>query len=164
MKLEFEQTVEHIRDLQKNHFLKNKWIKRFGIFMIIMFAFNVIGNFLLPEFKIENLISSIVPILVIGFLWWFLIRIGNKQMTSEKNKDLLLGPRVVEFFEDKINYKTKIIDTNYQWEAVTSLKESDLCFYLYTGSNQALIIPKSAFKDNQQQKEFEDLINSKVKT
>ncbi|MFK7776247.1 MAG: YcxB family protein [Saprospiraceae bacterium] len=84
-------------------------------------------------------------------------------MTSGKNKDLLTGSRVVEFFEDKINYTTKIIDTNYQWEAVTSLKESDLCFYLYTGSNQALIIPKSAFKDGQQQREFEDLINRKVK-
>jgi hypothetical protein len=85
-------------------------------------------------------------------------------MTSGKNKNLLTGHRVVEFFDDKINYKTKIIDTNYQWEAVTSFKESDLCFYLYTGSNQALIIPKSAFKDKEQQKEFEDLIKSKVKT
>ncbi|MFK7776246.1 MAG: hypothetical protein AB8F94_29260 [Saprospiraceae bacterium] len=73
MKLEFEQTVEHIRDLQKNHFLKNKWIKRFGIFMIIMFAFNLMGTFFMEEFKIENLISSIIPILTIGVLWWFLI-------------------------------------------------------------------------------------------
>ena len=132
--------------------------------MILMFAFNVVGTFLMEEFKIENLISSIVPILIIGVLWWFFLRIGNKQMTSGKNKDLLTGHRVVEFFDDKINYKTKILDTNYQWEAITSLKESDLCFYLYTGSAQALIIPKSAFKDDLQQKEFEDLINRKIKT
>ena len=163
MKLEFEQTVEHIRDLQKNHFLKNKWLKGFGIFMIIMFAINILGTFLMEEFRIETLISTLVPFLTIGIVWWYILRRGNKQMTSGKNKDLLTGPRVVEFFDDKINYKTKILDTNYQWEAVTNLKESGLCFYLYTGSNQALIIPKSAFKDEQQQKEFEDLIKSKIK-
>ncbi|MFT6320410.1 MAG: hypothetical protein ACJAT4_001335 [Granulosicoccus sp.] len=164
MKLEFEQTIEHIRDLQKNHFLKNKWIKRFGIFFIIMLAINMYGLGEGKSFKIENLISTILPIFIIGGIWYAIMKFGNKQMTSGKNKDLLTGHRVVEFFDDKIKYKTKIIDTNYQWEAVTSFKESDLCFYLYTGSAQALIIPKSAFINEQQQKEFEDLIKSKVKT
>lgn len=163
MKLEFEQTVEHIRDLQKNHFLKNKWIKRFGIFFVIMLALNFYGLSVREGFKIETLISIILPVFIMGGIWYLILKYGNKQMTSGKNKDLLIGPRVVEFSEDNINYKTKIIDTNYRWEAVTNFKESDLCFYLYTGSNQALIIPKSAFKDHQQQKGFEELVNRKIK-
>lgn len=164
MKLEFEQTVEHIRDLQKNHFFKSKWIKRFAIFFVIMLALNFYTLNKDEGFKMETIISIILPIFIMGGIWYAILKYGNKQMSSGKNKDLLIGPRVVEFFDDKINYKTNILDTNYQWEAISNLKESDLCFYLYTGSVQALIIPKSAFKDEQQKKEFEDLIKSKVKT
>jgi len=70
---------------------------------------------------------------------------------------------LIEFFDEEINYKSKILDTNYQWEAITNLKESGLCFYLYTGTAQAIIIPKSAFKNDQQQKQFEELIKNKLK-
>ena len=66
MKLEFEQTVEHIQDLQKNHFLKNKWFKRLGIFFIIMMIINLYGLGEGEGFKMENLISVILPIFIIG--------------------------------------------------------------------------------------------------
>jgi len=100
--------------------------------------------------------------IVIGLVWWATLRIIRKRLSQGKNKDLMFGNRVIEFKDDSLLYKTNQSETTYQWSAFSKLHSSELSYLLYLGTDQAIIIPKSAFENENQRLDFEKMIREKI--
>lgn len=162
MKIEFIQTEEHIMDFQKAHFAKIFWLKGLIIFVVVMMLINLFFPLILNGFSWDRFLPSFIPLIVIGLVWWFTLKIIRKRLSQGKNKDLMIGNRIVEFKGDSVFYKTNISETTYQWDAFSKTHVSKLSYLLYLGSNQAIIIPKSAFENENQKLGFEKMIKEKI--
>ena len=80
MKLIFEQTPEHIKDLQKKLFFggRGKFYLIVLILVILISVFNSIteseSTSTEPVNYLAVILSWIIPIVIIGFIWYFLFK------------------------------------------------------------------------------------------
>lgn len=160
MKLVFEQTPEHVKSFQKNHLANYSFLKYALIAGIIMVITNLILSSSQPF--TEALLSWALPIFLIIGMWYFILKFIIARNIS-KNKDILLGKREIEIFDEKIFCKTEFSETNLLWNGFLKMEESSICYFLYMGTQQALIIPKNAFDNDAQKSEFEALAKSKIR-
>ena len=65
-----------------------------------------------------------------------------KQVFSNPENSNLIGYREMTFSEDEILLKSDKIDLKMAWNTIIKVGDMDTHFLLYTGSNQAYIIPK----------------------
>ncbi len=82
------------------------------------------------------------------------------------NQNYFRDPRlqeehVVNFYDDKIIFNIKKTTASVQWKQYSQYLENEEFYLLYYADETFLIIPKRAFKDDQQGK-FKKLINTKL--
>lgn len=161
MKLVFEQTPEHFKSLQKNSLANFAFLKYALVGGIIM----IITNIVLSSSKIgipNALIIWLIIIFITIGLSYFMMRYLITRSLS-KNRDQFLGTREMDISDEKIFYKTPHSESNMLWSGFSKMEESSICYFLYMGTQQAVIIPKSAFENNAQKSEFEKLAKSKIR-
>lgn len=171
MKLIFEQTPEHIKDLQKKVFFGGRW-KIYLIIAIVLVLLNVY-NFIpsetesySPDIEMVNplaeILSWIAPIIIIGLFWYFIIKRAYGKNAIKKNNPSMIGPRELDISAESIHYKTNEFTGTFNWSGLTDFKETKLSYFLHIGKAQAIIVPKSAFESEEQEKEFTILVNKKM--
>jgi hypothetical protein len=89
----------------------------------------------------------------VGLVTYFLTRFADstKQKalkTFIKNNPQNIGPRQIDYDEDKVTLTTNSSSTDYRYSAFIKIEENNNYFFLFTGNQTALILPK-AMPDNQ---------------
>jgi ABC-type transport system involved in cytochrome bd biosynthesis fused ATPase/permease subunit len=96
----------------------------------------------------------IICVLTIG-IYWFNSSRAYKQTAFSK------GELNYTFNEEGIQYDVPDSNGNLKWSAITKVKESKEFFYLYTTKVTAIIIPKRAFKIEDDLTVFKNLLVSR---
>lgn len=172
MKLRFEQTPEHLRDLQKQVFLRGRG-KIYLIVIIGIILINIISS-TYSEPQVNNstisttnffaeALSWIIPFTIIATLWYFIFKLLTSKASIKKNSPTLIGSRELDISKENIYYKSDIFEGKFAWKGLSSFKKSKLCYFLHIGKFQAIIIPKSAFSSKEQEEEFVQLVSQKLK-
>ena len=159
MKLTFEQTTDDLWDFSKHAFSKNNGVKIFGIAILFIVIFNSFDD----GVSIKNLLTLLMVVALFLFFTFIILRIIRKNiLNDEKNKKALRGERDVHILDDKIIVQTQSSRTEYEWEDIIKLSQSNLNYFLFIGAMQAIVISKSAFKNSDEQKKFEEIIASNI--
>ncbi|WP_315814442.1 YcxB family protein [Paraflavitalea speifideaquila] len=55
--------------------------------------------------------------------------------------------------------KDEASESKYTWEAIVRKAETPFCYYLYTNSHHAIVIPKRAARNTAEKQELERMLN-----
>ncbi len=160
MKLTIDISRQDYADYNKFHFVKTKLKRTVITGVLTVFILQVFLN--LDQFDLTaTIVSSIVSVLV----YVFIINMSlNKTKSIPDNDGTILGQKELEFFEDKINYKTVNSEGSNAWTTIKKLEESSKAFYLYMDTNMAMLVPKRFFKDKSDEEAFKTLVRQKINT
>lgn len=163
MHLSFQQSPSDLTDLTFHSLKQNPWIKVFVTIFILGIGFNLYNLVNKEDFQAAQVLSWLIPVVLIIIIWAFIIKIVNKRrFENPANKDVLIGQRDIELLEDEIRVKTPIADTTYQWSAITKLGQSKKNYFMFLGNTRAIIISKTAFQNDMEQQAFERLVSKKI--
>ena len=164
MQFIFQQTPEDIKDLQDHAFDKSKYYRYIGIATIPVIGI-ILWSLLGDGPEIAMVLSWVIPLVLMAFFFVIFYRFMIKRaMNNPENKKRLYGRREMTFTDDGFSAITPDADTHYQWSAVTKLEESAKSYFLYTGGNQLVLLPKRVAKTPTEQAELELLLHSKFPT
>ena len=134
----------------------------FIAFIAIEFYFNPLQKHNYTIFKSVGVIGGLLFVLYLVFQTPFSIKAKAKKMLlKEENKHFLFEADL--FLNDNGIASSDILSTNnYKWSSIVKFCITQRCFYLYTNSIQALIIPKRLFKSQIDIDQFEKFLSEKV--
>jgi len=159
MHLEFSYNKEEVLNALRYHFMQRGEIKVFRNTLFTLLAFALAGY----AFKIVTIgaligISGMVLLIAIAF--WFLLPVSiyNKAATFKDNIHL-------KYSEEGITISTRSSENQrlLSWSTFTRVVEAKNFFFLYRGKKNFFLVPTSAFKSEDAQKEFSQLANKKIK-
>jgi hypothetical protein len=81
-------------------------------------------------------------------------------LLKEGNSSALVGHQILDFSPDGIFSKSPVGEGKINWASIDKVIPSEKCFYLYTSSLNALVVPKSCFRSENEQKDFLEYVNS----
>lgn len=76
----------------------------------------------------------------------------------------LKWPYHLRFAEDGIEFRTDNLDSRLGWLLYTNVLIDHHSYLLYQGNAQFTIIPKHALPDDESRREFEQLLEKKIRT
>lgn len=82
-------------------------------------------------------------------------------LKSNRNSDLV-GNRKITFEENKVLIETDNSKYETIWSTIERLAETNKYLFLFTSFNQAIVIPKRAFRSTKENDELKFLINVKI--
>ena len=163
MKFIFEQTTDDLLDFGKSTLKKSLFVKQFGIVIACLILLNIDRSLFSDEIQTESLISWILPVAIIVFVWIFISRIVlKKQIWNPGNKQTMMGVWEIDLSENFIRVLTPVSDTIYQWSAFSELGQSTKSYFLHIGKIQAIVIPKRAFQGDVEMEEFEEFVDFRI--
>lgn len=104
---------------------------------------------------------------VIAITYFLLVPWLIRKSIGRRVKDILrqpenqhvLGEAEVILMDTGIIDKDEASESKYSWEAIVRKAETPFCYYLYTNSHHAIVIPKRALRDVAEKQELERLLN-----
>lgn len=140
--LHFEQNEALLYDFTRNHILGRRSRKVLIITVVLLSIFLLIHlisqNFSLEAFLSWELGFLLFLALFIVFLPWISKRNIARTLATSKfglKREMLIS-------EEEIIVKTEASDSTFAWNAILKTSESELSYFLFIASNQALLIPK----------------------
>ncbi len=106
----------------------------FGVYMFIQF----------PKINKEQMIKRL-----------------RKLLSEGENKNAL-GHCTLTLSPEGIHCKRNLSEYKVTWSAIINMIQNDNCFFLYTDSVNAIVIPKDAFASDNARKEFSDYVNNNM--
>jgi hypothetical protein len=94
---------------------------------------------------------GIIYFLMVPFLVKRSIRMRVKRILSKPENQHVLNESEVTISENGIIDRDTVSESRYGWEAIVRKAETKLCYYLYTNSYHAIVIPKRVIKFTEQQ-------------
>jgi hypothetical protein len=184
MNIEFERTIDDLIDFNLFHITHSATIKqqRFlsqvltGVFVaVLIFGFfyllfgvldSIFGVFYLRQ---PGIIYFILIISLLFGAYGFIrfpsinrqqtIRKIEKMLNEENNKEML-GLQVLSLSPEGIFSKSQAGESKVNWSAISRIAQNDKHLFLYLGSVNALVIPKSCFKSEKEQQDFLEYVNT----
>ncbi|HTE26109.1 YcxB family protein [Flavitalea sp.] len=89
--------------------------------------------------------------LMVPFLVKRSIRMRVKRTLAQPENQHVLNESEVTLSENGILDRDTVSESRYGWEAIVRKAETKLCYYLYTNSYHAIVIPKRVIKLKEQQ-------------
>ena len=74
-----------------------------------------------------------------------------KRILAQPENQHVLNESEVTLTENGILDRDTVSESRYDWEAIVRKAETKLCYYLYTNSYHAIVIPKRVIKLTEQQ-------------
>ena len=104
---------------------------------------------------------------IIAITYFLLVPWLIRKSIGRRVKDILRDPENQHVLEEAevVLMDTGILDkdaaseSKYSWDAIVRKAETPFCYYLYTNSHHAIVIPKRAVRNAEEQKELERLLN-----
>jgi len=106
-------------------------------------------------------IYSIFAVLFMLYLKWRVRRQIERwvdKLVEESGESRIFSRNELTVTERGIHDKTDDSETTYQWSAILKRVEAYNCYYLYTNSRFALVVPKRVFSSTQERQEFDKLL------
>ncbi len=105
-----------------------------------------------------------------GLLYLLLVPLFIKRAVRRRVKDILykkenqhvLDESEVVLSDTGITDSDSVSQSRYEWDAIVHYAETPESHYLYTNSYHAIVIPKRAISDDNEQKELQRLLNSRL--
>ena len=92
---------------------------------------------------------GIVYFLLVPFLVKRSIRMRVKGILAKPENHHVLNESTVTISDSGILDRDTVSESRYGWEAIVRKAETNLCYYLYTSSYHAIVIPKRVIKQNE---------------
>jgi YcxB-like protein len=162
-KLEFTYTESDYLAATRALFLNSQSIiGRLIVTTILVLISGVLMSILIGDFWIWGIIA-LVLLFEVAIFYNFLIRIPRQLFRGDaKFRDRF----EVTYSEEGLAVKTKQIDSKLAWSLYTKVIESPTFYLLVYGHELRMmtLLPKRAFRSQQQQSAFRELINRKIST
>ncbi|GEK91235.1 YcxB family protein [Alkalibacterium kapii] len=163
MKLEYELTEEDYLNFNIYHSRKSPSIKKkifiqriMGpiIFMITPF---VVTNF--SDIPLWYWLTIFIFMSIVWFIYYpkyvnWELKKGVEKMLEEGNNENLFDRKSLTITEEGLREVSSIGSSNVSWDKINSVDETKEYIYVYISSLSAHIIPKRAFNDPNEQKNF----------
>lgn len=132
-----------------------------------IFTYAIIAAAYLFLVQKDTSVSGMLIFAAPAIIYFFLIPMLVKRGIRQKVRAALAKPENSSILEmaEVIISDTGIMETDsnseskYTWEAINRKAETPLCYYLYTNSHHAIVIPKRVLKNAEEKKELERLFN-----
>jgi Ca2+/Na+ antiporter len=170
---EYEFTKEDYTSFYKYEYLNSperkiiwrKYYIRYFLFLIVI-SFVVLYN--LKDVKID--FFSIMPFVIIYFFYFVLQIFMNRnrikkqalKMVNDPNNQSMFKNQNLSFEEKGIFMQNENGNCFYNWKAIIKKRETNLYYYLYINSLQAVIIPKRILTSIDRKNELENLIAKNI--
>lgn len=163
MEFSYEITEQDYIDFNLDYFNKNAIAQRSVLITRIASALIVIfgGTALLYLLHAFRLVSFLVYIALAIFCFfitpWYMKRkiITNvKRILQKANNKSICGAKTLYLRENEFELTGENEDTIYQYEAVQRTSTDENHYYIFVDTFSALIIPFSAFSNEEQKQEF----------
>jgi hypothetical protein len=158
MHLEFSYNKEEVLNALRYHFMQRGEVKVFRNTLFILLAFTLAGY----AFKVVTIgaligIAAMITLIIIAF--WFLLPVSIYNKAATFKDDIHL-----KYSEEGITISTRNSDHQrlLSWGTFTKFVEAKNFFFLYRGKKNFFLVPTSAFKTADAQKEFSQLANKKI--
>jgi YcxB-like protein len=132
-----------------------------AILLSVFFAFiNISGNYF-------HLIKFAIPIFILFLGLTFLPLITGKSDIKKQAETIADNPENESIFkkttliadDSLLTLKYELGELKYYWKAIIKKTETATYYYLFQNSMQAIIIPKSAFKNNEEKIAFDKILS-----
>ena len=84
----------------------------------------------------------------------------RKQIEAGKGAEFI-GDYTLELLEDTLALSQSSRKSEIGYDAVESIEQDEYCVYVYCGSLSAVLLPQTAFRDEQQKSELFSFLKSK---
>lgn len=144
-----------LNDLKK----RNKW---FRVLLIVLLLVNCIAF----VWGWSDLFGVLLPFTICIFVWRFIIwffflrpeKVAACILKNEKQRQLMLGNQSVELLDDTMIFITEAATTQFNWQSISELKETDKYIYLFMNQVSYIIIPKRVFKNELELADFKQIV------
>lgn len=114
------------------------------------------------QMQVDFIIFGLIAIVYFLLVPWLIKRSILKRvkdiLRQPENKHVL-GATEITISEHGILDKDEDSETRYNWEAIMRKAETPWCYYLYTNSYHAIVLPKRALQNPEEKQELERLLN-----
>ncbi|PSL22616.1 YcxB family protein [Chitinophaga ginsengisoli] len=156
--LEFSYNKEEVLNALRYHFLQRGEIKVFRNTLFILLAFTMAG-YAFKLVTVGALIGIAAMVLLIIAVFWFLLPVSIYNKAATFKDDIHL-----KYSEEGITISTRTSEHQrlISWSTFTKVVEAKNFFFLYRGKKNFFLVPTSAFKSEDAQKEFSRLANDNI--
>lgn len=172
MELHYDITKQDYIDFNLNYFTNNAVVQRSILITRVATAAIVVlgGTMLMYWLHALNAFSVAVYLALaaacfFGMPWYMkrkMIKNVDRILQRANNKQLC-GPKTLTLREEEFELAGENEDTVYQYEAVQRTATDANHFYIFVDEFSAIIVPFSAFVDEQQKTAFYDRITTHIK-
>ena len=157
MKFEFEfrRTIDDFIDFDlfqmKHSHRTKKWLFVVRVFtgLIVMLPFIMASYLIYSTINAILLFAGIAAGICMFILFPQINRRETKrrirQMLTESNNKVFLGPQVLSFSSEGIAIKSQAVESKINWSAISEVVQSDKHYFLYLVLKMLLSFPKNVF-------------------
>src|ERR671912_1737708 len=132
---------------------------RLKYYLQVMTLYIAVAGLYIFANKSHSLLLDFSVFFTIGTIYFMMVPFLVKRSIRAKVKSVLARPEnqhvlnesEVTISENGIHDRDTVSESRYDWEAIVRKAETSLCYYLYTNSYHAVIIPKRAVKPGEQE-------------
>lgn len=171
MELHYDITKQDYIDFNLNYFVNNAMVQRSILMTRIATAVLVIvgGTVLMYWVKGLSVLSvavylALAALCFFGTPWYMKRKVvkNTERILRNANNKQLCGPKTLTLREDEFELFGENEDTVYKYEAVQRTATDAGHYYIFVDEFSAVIVPFSAFADEEQKKEFYKRITAHI--
>lgn len=171
MELHYDITKQDYIDFNLNYFVNNAMVQRSILMTRIATAVLVIvgGTVLMYWVKGLSVLSvavylALAALCFFGTPWYMKCKVvkNTERILRNANNKQLCGPKTLTLREDEFELSGENEDTVYKYEAVQRTATDAGHYYIFVDEFSAVIVPFSAFADEEQKKEFYKRITAHI--
>ncbi|MCL2215834.1 MAG: YcxB family protein [Defluviitaleaceae bacterium] len=160
-------------EFNKFHFETAPSHKRLERGALALMAIIVLAFYVRAVAQGANWLSMLISLIIVLGVVLLVFRFTSKPLTGlilklqiasiKKDGKLPFGKNVrLTFDEDSFVESTEVAETKTKYASVEKVAKGKTAIYIYTGAMQAILLPLSAFENDEQQREFLNFINARV--
>jgi hypothetical protein len=132
---------------------------RLKYYLQVMVLYFAVAGLYITVNRSHTLLLDSSVFLTIGTIYFLMvpwlvkrsIRMRVKRILAQPANQHVLNESEVTLTENGILDRDTVSESRYGWEAIVRKAETNLCYYLYTNSYHAIVIPKRVIKLSEQQ-------------
>ena len=115
----------------------------------LLYSFVLAGFFIVMIFCIPNIQKNAIR------------DRAKRLMLNEENK-LFFSSVALQLSATGIHSSRENMNATYKWNSIVRKVENETSYFLYTNSEQAIVIPKRVLKTPEQKRDFERMLNEHI--
>lgn len=150
--IKYDHTPELSYDFAKHYWKSKRLLKIIFGAIVAVLVIQLAITFMKEDGGAEEALKIFLPIGMILVIWLWLIPVSLKKQIQRSDQQSKMGKeRELIFQDDDIIIKTANSESNFAYEGLLHYSASEQSYFLYIGSNQAMIVPKAAFEPGQEE-------------